>query len=47
MAEDFKLASEMVNHYKSIRETVQTGKLYRLNSPRVGDLTEYARMPAT
>jgi alpha-galactosidase len=37
--EDFKLASEMVSHYKSIRETVQTGKLYRLFSPRQGDLT--------
>jgi alpha-galactosidase len=37
--EDFKLASEMVGHYKAIRQTVQTGRLYRLSSPRESDLT--------
>jgi alpha-galactosidase len=36
---DFKLAAEMVGHYKSIRQTVQQGKLYRLFSPRQGELT--------
>jgi alpha-galactosidase len=32
-AEDFDLASKMVGVYKSIRGTVQEGKLYRLGSP--------------
>jgi alpha-galactosidase len=38
-SEDFQLAADMVSNYKSIRETVQMGKLYRLYSPRQGDLT--------
>jgi alpha-galactosidase len=37
--EDFALASKMVDYYKSVRKTVQEGKLYRLFSPREGDLT--------
>jgi alpha-galactosidase len=37
--EDFKLATEMVARDKEIRQTVQMGKLYRLASPRLGDLT--------
>jgi alpha-galactosidase len=37
--EDFKLASEMVSTYKRIRSTVQQGRLYRLFSPREGNLT--------
>ena len=37
--EDFGLAATMVNYYKSVRKTVQEGKLYRLFSPREGDLT--------
>ena len=37
--EDFGLASKMVTYYKSIRETVQHGDLYRLFSPREGELT--------
>ncbi len=37
--EDFGLASKMVEYYKSIRKTVQEGQLYRLFSPREGDLT--------
>jgi len=37
--DDFKLAADMVRTYKSIRETVQMGKLYRLLSPRQGELT--------
>jgi alpha-galactosidase len=36
---DFDLATKMVAYYKQIRETVQTGDLYRLSSPRKGDLT--------
>jgi len=38
-AEDFDLAARMVTYYKSIRETVQHGNLYRLYSPRQGELT--------
>jgi len=38
-AEDFDLASTMIRTYKSIRETVQQGDLYRLFSPREGELT--------
>ena len=38
-AEDFALATRMVTTYKSIRETVQQGDLYRLFSPREGELT--------
>lgn len=37
--EDFALATKMVGYYKSIRRTVQQGKLYRLFSPREGALT--------
>jgi alpha-galactosidase len=37
--EDFGLATEMVAYYKSVRQTVQEGKLYRLFSPREGDFT--------
>jgi len=37
--EDFKLATEMVSFYKAVRATVQEGNLYRLSSPREGDLT--------
>ena len=37
--EDFDLATKMVTYYKSVRETVQQGNLYRLFSPREGDLT--------
>jgi alpha-galactosidase len=37
--EDFALASRLIGTYKSIRETVQQGDLYRLLSPRVGALT--------
>ena len=37
--EDFKFAGEMVAYYKSIRSTVQEGSLYRLLSPREGELT--------
>ena len=36
---DFRLATDMVGRYKQIRETVQQGKLYRLASPREGELT--------
>src|ERR1019366_5214943 len=38
-AEDFALATRMISTYKSIRETVQDGDLYRLFSPRQGGLT--------
>jgi alpha-galactosidase len=38
-AEDFALATRMIGTYKSIRETVQEGDLYRLFSPRQGGLT--------
>ena len=37
--EDFALAARMISPYKSIRETVQQGDLYRLCSPREGALT--------
>ncbi len=37
--EDFKLATRMVTLYKRIRPTVQHGLLYRLASPREGELT--------
>ncbi len=37
--EDFALATRMISTYKSIRETVQQGDLYRLCSPREGALT--------
>jgi alpha-galactosidase len=39
MQADFDLATKMIAYYKQIRETVQTGSLYRLLSPREGDLT--------
>jgi len=38
-ADDFALATKMVAYYKNIRRTVQQGKLYRLFSPREGELT--------
>jgi alpha-galactosidase len=37
--DDFALATKMVAYYKQIRRTVQQGKLYRLFSPREGELT--------
>ena len=37
--EDFGLATKMIEYYKSVRQTVQEGNLYRLFSPREGDLT--------
>jgi alpha-galactosidase len=37
--EDSALATRMISTYKSIRETVQEGDLYRLFSPRQGELT--------
>jgi len=37
--EDSALATRMISTYKSIRETVQQGDLYRLYSPREGALT--------
>ena len=36
---DFTLAAQMIAYYKTIRATVQQGRLYRLFSPRVGELT--------
>jgi alpha-galactosidase len=36
---DMKLAAEMVALYKSIRNTVQEGSLYRIMSPREGAVT--------
>jgi alpha-galactosidase len=36
---DFKLAAGMIGQYKRIRGTVEEGKLYRLASPREGELT--------
>jgi alpha-galactosidase len=36
---DFNLARKMIAYYKNIRQTVQLGALYRLFSPREGDLT--------
>jgi alpha-galactosidase len=38
-AENFDLATKMVVYYKSVRVTVQEGKLYRLLSPRTNDVT--------
>jgi alpha-galactosidase len=35
--EDFATAKKMIADYKSIRETVQRGSLYRLMSPREGE----------
>ena len=37
--QDFAMASKMVTYYKTIRATVQEGDLYRLASPREGELT--------
>jgi alpha-galactosidase len=37
--QDFDLARQMIAYYKSIRETVQLGNLYRLLSPREGEVT--------
>jgi alpha-galactosidase len=37
--DDFALATKMIAYYKQIRQTVQQGKLYRLFSPREGELT--------
>jgi alpha-galactosidase len=37
--EDFDLATRMIAWYKTVRRTVQQGKLYRLYSPREGELT--------
>ena len=36
---NFQLAKSYLDHYKKIRGTVQTGNLYRLASPREGDVT--------
>ncbi len=38
-ADDFALATQMVSTYKSVRQTVQEGNLYRVFSPREGNLT--------
>jgi alpha-galactosidase len=38
-SDDFALAARMIAYYKSIRGTVQQGKLYRLLSQREGELT--------
>lgn len=38
-AADFDLAARMIAAYKRIRNTVQQGNLYRLLSPRQGDVT--------
>ncbi|HZT34107.1 MAG TPA: alpha-galactosidase [Bryobacteraceae bacterium] len=38
-SEDFALAAKMVAYYKEIRHSVQEGRLYRLFSPREGELT--------
>jgi len=37
--EDFTLATKMIAYYKTIRPTVQQGALYRLLSPREGEMT--------
>jgi alpha-galactosidase len=37
--EDFALATKMIAWYKTVRATVQHGRLYRLASPREGELT--------
>jgi len=45
-ANQSKAAAKMVELYKRIRSTVQLGDLYRLLSPREGDVTRYrTRMP--
>ena len=36
-ADDFALATQMIAQYKSVRNTVQEGRLYRLLSPRTND----------
>ena len=36
---DFALAKKMIGWYKQVRQTVQQGRLYRLASPREGELT--------
>jgi alpha-galactosidase len=36
--QDFATAAKMIAAYKRIRATVQTGNLYRLLSPRTGDI---------
>jgi alpha-galactosidase len=38
-AEDTTVATKMIATYKRIRSTVQLGDLYRLYSPRTGDIT--------
>jgi alpha-galactosidase len=38
-ADDISVATKMIATYKRIRPTVQAGNLYRLFSPRTGDLT--------
>jgi alpha-galactosidase len=38
-ADEFALASRMVAYYKSIRNTIQEGDLYRLSSPRTSGIT--------
>jgi alpha-galactosidase len=38
-SDDFGLATKMIAYYKTIRGAVQQGRLYRLFSPRDGDLT--------
>jgi alpha-galactosidase len=37
--DEFALAQRMIAFYKTIRQTVQEGDLYRLASPRAGELT--------
>ena len=37
--DDFALATKMIAYYKTIRRTVQQGALYRLFSPREGEMT--------
>jgi alpha-galactosidase len=37
--QDFALATKMVAYYKSVRDAVQNGDLYRLMSPREGEFT--------
>ena len=36
---DFALATKMIAYYKTIRDTVQLGQLYRIFSPRTGEFT--------
>jgi alpha-galactosidase len=38
-SDDFALATKMIAYYKTIRPTVQQGRLYRLLSPREGEMT--------